>query len=115
MEPAIGLLELDSIAVGIRAGDAMVKRAPVAVIYALIPGPKGMVVARGAVMSYREFLQPQANRLTDEAWRRKIAGDEEPARPEWLSPIYAEAVPAIALVGEGVGRCGPMSGARIDL
>jgi len=84
-------------------------------IYALVPGPSGPVVARGAVMSYREFLQPQQNRLTDEAWRKQLGAGKEPARPDWVRSIYAEAVPAIALRGEGVGRCGPMSGARIDL
>lgn len=31
---AIALLELDSVAIGVRAGDAMVKRAPVEVVYA---------------------------------------------------------------------------------
>ncbi|MBM4430546.1 MAG: BMC domain-containing protein, partial [Chloroflexi bacterium] len=29
MEPAIGLIETNSIAIGIKVGDAMVKRAPV--------------------------------------------------------------------------------------
>jgi len=34
MQPAIALLEFDSIAIGVRAGDAMVKRAPVEITYA---------------------------------------------------------------------------------
>ncbi len=84
-------------------------------IYALIPTPKGPVVARGAVMSYREFLQPMDKRLTDTEWRRMLDADKTPPRPNWLEPIYAEPVPAIKLVGEGVDRCGPMSGAGLDL
>ena len=57
MEPAIGLLELDSIAVGIRAGDAMVKRGPVAVIYAgtVHPG-KYLVLVGGEVAPVEEAL-----------------------------------------------------------
>ena len=57
MEPAIGLLEFDSIAVGIRAGDAMVKRGPVEVIYAgtVHPG-KYLVLVGGEVAPVEEAL-----------------------------------------------------------
>ncbi|MEM7355394.1 MAG: BMC domain-containing protein [Acidobacteriota bacterium] len=57
MQPAIGLLELSSIAVGIRAGDAMVKRSPVEVIYAgtVHPG-KYLVLVGGAVAHVEEAL-----------------------------------------------------------
>jgi hypothetical protein len=84
-------------------------------IYAVIPGRNGPVVARGAVMSYREFLQPQSDRLTDETWRKKLAAGKAPIRPDWINEIYANAVPAIALKGEGVYRCGPMSGSGLEL
>lgn len=55
MQPAIALLELDSIAIGIRAGDAMVKRAPVEVTYAgtVHPG-KYLVLVGGDVASVEE-------------------------------------------------------------
>jgi hypothetical protein len=55
MQPAIALLEFDSIAVGMRAGDAMVKRAPVEVTYAgtVHPG-KYLVLVGGDVASVEE-------------------------------------------------------------
>ena len=57
MQPAIGLLELSSIAVGIRAGDAMVKRSPVEVLYAgtVHPG-KYLVLVGGEVAHVEEAL-----------------------------------------------------------
>ncbi len=50
MQPAIALLELDSIAIGIETGDAMAKRSPIDVIYAgtVHPG-KYLVLVGGAV------------------------------------------------------------------
>ncbi len=57
MQPAIGILELSSIAVGILAGDAMVKRSPVEVIYAgtVHPG-KYLVLVAGEVAHVEEAL-----------------------------------------------------------
>jgi microcompartment protein CcmL/EutN len=58
IEPALGLLEFDSIAVGIAAGDAMAKRAPVDVIRAgtVHPG-RYLVLVGGAVADVDEALQ----------------------------------------------------------
>jgi microcompartment protein CcmL/EutN len=58
MQPAIALLELDSIAIGVRAGDAMVKRAPVEVTYAgtVHPG-KYLVLVGGDVASVEEAYE----------------------------------------------------------
>ncbi len=55
MQPAIALLEFDSIAIGLRAGDAMVKRAPVDATYAgtVHPG-KYLVLVGGDVASVEE-------------------------------------------------------------
>jgi microcompartment protein CcmL/EutN len=55
MQPAIALLEFDSVAVGLSAGDAMVKRAPVEVAYAgtVHPG-KYLVLVGGDVASVEE-------------------------------------------------------------
>ncbi len=55
MQPAIALIEFDSIAIGFRAGDAMVKRAPVDVTYAgtVHPG-KYLVLVGGDVASVEE-------------------------------------------------------------
>jgi microcompartment protein CcmL/EutN len=57
LEPALGLLELDSIAVGIAVGDAMAKKAPIDVIRAgtVHPG-KYLVLVGGAVADVEEAL-----------------------------------------------------------
>ncbi|MCU0505124.1 MAG: BMC domain-containing protein [Chloroflexi bacterium] len=57
LEPAVALLELDSIAVGIEAGDAMAKRAPVDVLHAgtVHPG-RFLVLVGGAVADVEEAL-----------------------------------------------------------
>jgi microcompartment protein CcmL/EutN len=55
MQPAIALLELDSIAIGVQAGDAMVKRAPVEVTYAGTVHPGNyLVLVGGDVASVEE-------------------------------------------------------------
>jgi microcompartment protein CcmL/EutN len=58
MQPAVALLEFDSIAVGIEAGDAMVKRAPLDVIKAgtVHPG-KYLVLVGGRVADVDEALE----------------------------------------------------------
>jgi microcompartment protein CcmL/EutN len=57
IEPALALLELDSIAAGIEAGDAMAKRAPIDVIRAgtVHPG-KYLILLGGAVADVKEAL-----------------------------------------------------------
>lgn len=57
LQPALGLLELSSIAIGILVGDAMVKRSPVEVIYAgtVHPG-KYLVLVAGDVAHVEEAL-----------------------------------------------------------
>jgi len=46
--------------------------------------PDGRVlVGAGPVMSYYEFKQPMAERLTDEAWREML-GSDPPENPEWI-------------------------------
>ena len=57
MNPALALLEFDSIAVGIEAGDAMVKRAPLGLLYSgtVQPG-KYLVLIAGDVASVEEAL-----------------------------------------------------------
>ncbi|MEW5990011.1 MAG: BMC domain-containing protein [Chloroflexota bacterium] len=57
MQPAIAVLEVESIAIGIEAGDAMAKRAPIDVLYAgtVHPG-KYLVLVGGAVADVEEAL-----------------------------------------------------------
>ena len=82
-------------------------------IYAVIPSPKGPLLARGAVMSYREFMHPTAESMTDEEWRTMIASGKTPPRPAWLAPVYEGPVGPVKPDGYQ-GRCGPMSGAFIE-
>ncbi len=86
-------------------------------IYAIIPTSDGPVLARGAVMSYRELLHPMEERMTDEEWRARLDRGEEPPLPSWVAPIYAEPVGAVLLAddAEGVDRCGPMTGAPMEI
>ena len=71
MQPALALMELSSIAVGITVGDAMVKRSPVDVLYAgtIHPGHYLVLVA-GAVGDVEEALDAAgplaAGTLTDD-------------------------------------------------
>jgi len=56
-EPALALLEMDSIAAGIEAGDAMAKRAPIDVIRAgTVHAGKYLVLVGGAVADVEEAL-----------------------------------------------------------
>ncbi len=57
LQPALGLVELDSIAAGIAAGDAMAKRAPIDLIYAgtVHPG-RYLVLVAGAVADVEEAV-----------------------------------------------------------
>lgn len=67
-------------------------------IYALVPSPDGWVVARGAVLGYRELLVGSGDRMTDESWRDRLAKDEaRDARPDWLAPITAPEVGVVEL------------------
>jgi hypothetical protein len=45
-------------------------------------------VAQGGVFSYFEFAQPRTDRLTDEAWRERLAS-APPASPAWTSAFAA--------------------------
>ena len=41
--------------------------------------------AVGPVFSYYNFKQPLKDRLTDEKWRKMIAGNSQPALPGWTA------------------------------
>lgn len=58
MRPALALLEFSSIAVGIEAGDAMVKRAPLRAIYAGVIQPgRYLVLVGGEVADVEESVE----------------------------------------------------------
>ena len=53
-------------------------------IYVIVPDDHGgFQLAQGAAYSYYEFLQPLADRLTDEAWRAMLDAGQQPDRPAW--------------------------------
>jgi hypothetical protein len=43
----------------------------------------------GPIYSYYEFSQPIGDRMTDEAWRARLATGRGPARPEWVAEFQA--------------------------
>lgn len=94
MRPAILLVELDSIAVGIRVGDAMAKRAPLATLHAgtVHPG-KYLVLAGGEVGD------------VEEAW---AAGREAAAGSLRAELFLPEVHPAV--VAALCGARGPVAG-----
>jgi hypothetical protein len=52
---------------------------------AVVPQPDGsLALALGPVFSYYEFKWPMSDRMTDEAWREKLAQDP-PSRPPWTA------------------------------
>lgn len=98
MLPALGLLELDSVALGVLAGDATVKRAPVSVLFAgtVHPG-KYLVLVGGAVADVEEAL----------------AAGREVAFPALVDELFLpDAHPAVvaALTGERHGDPGEALG-----
>jgi microcompartment protein CcmL/EutN len=70
MQPALALIELDSIAAGVQAGDAMVKKAPVAqIVSGTVHNGKYLVMVSGEVgdveESYTEGLAVGASAVLD--------------------------------------------------
>jgi len=54
----------------------------------VVPTAEGkLIIAAGPSLSYYEFKQPMADRLTDEAWRQ-VLGTKPPNRPEWISCFF---------------------------
>ena len=42
-----------------------------------------LVIGAGPVLSYYEFKQPMADRLTDGKWHELLKSDKKPSQPEW--------------------------------
>ena len=122
--PALGLIELDSIAIGIFAGDAMVKRAPVEPTYVgtVHPG-KYLVLVAGDVASVEEAMAagtdlaadhlldriflPDADQKVHSALRRHSRG---PVRGEALGVVETSTAAAIL----GAADRG-VKGARVEI
>ncbi len=54
-------------------------------IYVVVPIDGEMHIAQGGVYSYYEVVQPRSERLTDEEWRERLAGENAPSLPMWAS------------------------------
>lgn len=54
-------------------------------MYVLYPWDGGVVLCRGAVMPYYEFVD--GGRLTDTEWKTRLDSDTRPDVPSWLRPI----------------------------
>lgn len=53
-------------------------------IFVIVPIEGKLVLTRGAVLSYYEFLQPASKRLTDEQWQEMLRKRKAPPQPEWV-------------------------------
>lgn len=52
-------------------------------ILVIVPIEGKLVLTRGAVFSYYEFIYPSADRLTDEKWQKMVNARRTPAPPIW--------------------------------
>ena len=123
IEPALALLELDSIAAGIEAGDAMAKRAPVDVLRAgtVHPG-KYLVLVGGAVADVEEAMEAgrevghppswtsSSSPTSTRSWWRPSAGGRRAAAGEALGIIETATVAAILEAADA-----GLKGARVHL
>ena len=57
-------------------------------IYVVVEIDGYLYLTRGAVLSYREFIQPiDMPRLTDEEWQKQLEENPRKGVPEWMKPI----------------------------
>jgi len=61
------------------------------VVYPMPDG--GRVAGVGPILSHYEFKQPMSNRLTDEAWRKRLLGGDVPPLPDWAKPFTIAPTP----------------------
>jgi hypothetical protein len=52
-------------------------------ILVIVPIEGKLVLTRGAVFSYYEFIHPSADRLTDEKWQKMLNANQAPPPPFW--------------------------------
>ncbi len=123
MHPAIVLLEFDSIALGIEAGDAMAKRAPLATLHSgsVQPG-KYLVLAGGTVEDVNEARlagrEVGKAALVDELFLPEVhpevvaalAGARRPGEREALGVVETRTVAATLAAADG-----GVKGARVSI
>lgn len=54
-------------------------------LYLVLPYKGGLQLYRGAVLSYREFVRPEAERLDDKAWRKEVSAGKAPDPPRFTA------------------------------
>ena len=58
-------------------------------IYVVVEIGGYLYLTRGAVFSYREFIQPISEpRLTDEEWQKQLEKNARKGVPEWMNPLF---------------------------
>ena len=58
-------------------------------IYVVVEVGGYLMLTRGAVLSYREFIQPiDEPRLTDEEWQQQLEKNARKGVPEWMKPLF---------------------------
>ena len=126
--PAISVLEIDGIAAGITAADAMVKRAPIAVIKAgtVHPGHFLILIA-GSVAAveeaHEEGLEKAGSRLTDQVLLPDVhprvataaLGERQGLNAEALGVVESRGVPSLLRAADAAIKAAEVSIARIRL
>jgi HEAT repeat protein len=59
-------------------------------LYVIIPNGNTKQLYRGAVLTYREFVRPNAQLLDDTSWRELVSTGQTPPAPPFTSSFYAE-------------------------
>jgi hypothetical protein len=59
-------------------------------VYVIAPVEGRLVLTKGGVFSHYEFVQPLAERLSDEEWRAKLDAGEAPPLAEWTRSYLVE-------------------------
>jgi hypothetical protein len=59
-------------------------------IFVVVPVEGELVLTRGAVFSYYEFVHPISDRLTDEKWQEMLKSGQAPPQPSWTNSFTTE-------------------------
>ena len=57
-------------------------------IYILYPWQGKLILCKGAVMPYYEFISD--SRLTDSEWKNRLDSGQKPEVPNWIKPVIAK-------------------------
>jgi len=58
-------------------------------IYVVYPLDGKLLLGRGAVFDYYEFIVPVAERMTDEQWQQKLESGRPPQPPKWTESFLS--------------------------